>query len=165
MGAVGISKVCGSGLKAVMLGAGMIAAGDANVVVAGGMENMDLGPYLLPQGRTGYRLGNGVVVDATVHDGLWCAFQNWHMGMAAEFIASEFEITRQMQDEFSLASHQKAVEAIAARLVRRRDRAGGDPPAQGAAAGLRHRRGAASRLHAGGPGQAASRPSSPTAAR
>jgi acetyl-CoA C-acetyltransferase len=112
VGAVGISKVCGSGLKAVMLGAGMITAGDANLVVAGGMENMDLGPYLLPQGRTGYRLGNGLVVDSTVHDGLWCAFQNWHMGMAAEFIATEFEITRQMQDEFSLASHQKAVEAI-----------------------------------------------------
>jgi acetyl-CoA C-acetyltransferase len=112
VGAVGISKVCGSGLKAVMLGAGMITAGDANVVVAGGMENMDLGPYLLPQGRTGYRLGNGLVVDATVNDGLWCAFQNWHMGMAAEFIAREFDITRQMQDEFSLASHQKAVEAI-----------------------------------------------------
>jgi acetyl-CoA C-acetyltransferase len=113
VGAVGISKVCGSGLKAVMLGAGMIAAGDANIVVAGGMENMDLGPYLLPQGRTGYRLGNGLVVDSTVHDGLWCAFQNWHMGMAAEFISKEFEITRQMQDEFSLASHQKAVKASA----------------------------------------------------
>ncbi len=111
VGATGISKVCGSGLKAVMLGAGMIAAGDADVVVAGGMENMDLGPYLLPQARVGYRLGNGTLVDATVHDGLWCAFHNWHMGMAAEFIAQEFGITRQMQDEFALASHQKAIKA------------------------------------------------------
>lgn len=113
VGGVGVSKVCGSGLKAVMLASAMVAAGDADIVVAGGMENMDLGPYLLPQGRTGYRLGNGVVVDATVHDGLWCAFENWHMGLAAEWIACEFGITRQMQDEFALASHQKATRAIA----------------------------------------------------
>ena len=118
VGAASINKVCGSGLKAVMLAAGMIAAGDADIVVAGGMENMDLGPYLLPQGRTGYRLGNVIVVDATVHDGLWCAFENWHMGMAAEYIAQEFGITRQMQDEFALASHQKAVKAITAGLFK-----------------------------------------------
>jgi len=90
----------------------MITAGDADIIVAGGMENMDLGPYLLPQGRTGYRLGHAQILDATVHDGLWCSFQNWHMGMAAQFIAREFGITREMQDEFALGSHQKAIRAI-----------------------------------------------------
>jgi len=112
VGAVTINKVCGSGLKAVMIAAAMITAGDADIIVAGGMENMDLGPYLLPQGRTGYRLGHAQILDATVHDGLWCSFQNWHMGMAAEFIAREFGITREMQDEFALGSHQKAIRAI-----------------------------------------------------
>lgn len=112
VGAVTVNKVCGSGLKAVMMAAAMIAAGDADIIVAGGMENMNLGPYLLTQGRTGYRLGHAQILDATVHDGLWCAFQNWHMGMAAEFIAREFGITREMQDEFALRSHQKAIRAI-----------------------------------------------------
>lgn len=112
VGAVTINKVCGSGLKAVMMAAAMIAAGDADIIVAGGMENMNLGPYLLTQGRTGYRLGHAQILDATVHDGLWCSFQNWHMGMAAEFIAREFGITREMQDEFALRSHQKAIRAI-----------------------------------------------------
>ncbi len=107
-----LGKVCGSGLKAAMLASAMIRAGDADVLVAGGMENMNRGPYLLPDARFGYRLGTGEILDATVHDGLWCAFENWHMGRAAEFIARECGITRGMQDEFALKSHQKALAAI-----------------------------------------------------
>lgn len=113
IGAVTINKVCGSGLEAVMMAAQAIKAGDADVLVAGGMESMNMAPYLLKQARTGYRLGNGELIDAVVHDGLWCAFENWHMGMAAEYIAEEFGITRQDQDEYALHSHRKAVAAIA----------------------------------------------------
>jgi acetyl-CoA C-acetyltransferase len=109
-----VNKVCGSGLKAVMLATQAIRCGDASVVVAGGMENMSLGPYLLLQARTGYRLGNAELVDATVHDGLWCALENWHMGMAAEAIAERFAISREDQDAFAVHSHQKAVRAMAA---------------------------------------------------
>lgn len=112
VGATTINKVCGSGLKAVMFAAQAIVAGDANIVVAGGMENMTMGPYLLPQARQGYRLGNGVLVDATVHDGLWCPFENQHMGNAAEWIAREYGLTRQELDEYALGSHQKAIAAI-----------------------------------------------------
>jgi acetyl-CoA C-acetyltransferase len=106
-----INKVCGSGLKAVMLGASAIRAGDADVIVAGGMENMNLGPYLLPQARTGYRLGNGTVVDATVHDGLWCSSCDVHMGIHAERVADKHGVTREAQDEFALRSHQRAIAA------------------------------------------------------
>jgi acetyl-CoA C-acetyltransferase len=112
VGATTINKICGSGLKAVMFGAQAIMAGDADIIVAGGMESMDLGPYLLPQARQGYRLGNGVVVDATVHDGLWCPFENHHMGNSAEWIAREYGLTRQELDEFALNSHCKAIAAI-----------------------------------------------------
>ncbi len=108
-----IGKVCGSSLKAAMLGSAMIRAGDADVIVAAGMENMNRGPYLLPNARFGYRLGTGEILDATVHDGLWCAFENWHMGRAAEFIARECGISRRMQDEFAVDSHRKALAAIA----------------------------------------------------
>ncbi len=107
-----IGKVCGSGLKAAMLASAMIRAGDADVLVAGGMENMNRGPYLLPNARFGYRMGHGEIIDATVHDGLWCAFENWHMGRSAEFIARECGITRSMQDEFAFKSHQKAIAAV-----------------------------------------------------
>jgi acetyl-CoA C-acetyltransferase len=107
-----INKVCGSGLKAVMLGAASIRAGDADVIVAGGMENMNLGPYLLPQARTGYRLGNGTIVDSTVHDGLWCSSCDVHMGIHAERVAAKHDVTRQAQDEFALRSHQRALVAI-----------------------------------------------------
>ncbi len=106
-----IGKVCGSGLKAAMLASAMIRAGDAEVIAAGGMENMNRGPYLLPNARFGYRMGNGEMLDATVFDGLWCPFENWHMGRAAEFIAREYGITREMQDEFAFQSHQKALAA------------------------------------------------------
>jgi acetyl-CoA C-acetyltransferase len=112
VGATTINKICGSGLKAVMFGAQAIIAGDADIIVAGGMESMDQGPYLLPQARQGYRLGNGVLVDATVHDGLWCAFENHHMGNSAEWIAREYGLTRQELDEYALNSHRKAVAAI-----------------------------------------------------
>jgi acetyl-CoA C-acetyltransferase len=106
-----INKVCGSGLKAVMLGAASIRAGDARAIVAGGMENMNLGPYLLPEARTGYRLGNGTVVDATVHDGLWCSSCDVHMGIHAERVADKHGVTREAQDEFALRSHQRAIAA------------------------------------------------------
>jgi acetyl-CoA C-acetyltransferase len=113
VGATTINKVCGSGLKAVMLGAASIRAGDAGVIVAGGMENMNLGPYLLPGARAGYRLGNAELVDATVHDGLWCAICDVHMGMHAERVAAKHEVTRDAQDEFAVRSHQRALAAIA----------------------------------------------------
>lgn len=106
-----INKVCGSGLKAVMMGAAAIRAGDAEIIVAGGMESMNMAPYLLPNGRFGYRLGNGTLVDATVHDGLWCATCDVHMGLHAERIAAKHDITRQAQDELALRSHQKAIAA------------------------------------------------------
>ena len=107
-----IGKVCGSGLKAAMLASAMIRAGDADVLVAGGMENMNRAPYLLPNARFGYRMGNAEMLDAVVQDGLWCAFENWHMGRAAEFIARECGITREMQDEFAFNSHRKALAAM-----------------------------------------------------
>jgi acetyl-CoA C-acetyltransferase len=107
-----INKVCGSGLKAVMMGSAAIRAGDANVIVAGGMENMNLGPYLLPGARAGYRLGNQTVVDATVHDGLWCSSCDVHMGIHAERVAGKHNVTREAQDEFALRSHQRALAAM-----------------------------------------------------
>jgi acetyl-CoA C-acetyltransferase len=112
--AVTINKVCGSGLKAVMLAAQAIRAGDADVLVAGGMESMSNAPYLLPGARTGYRLNDQKVVDAVVHDGLWCAFEDIHMGNEAEIIAEKFCISRQEQDAFALESHQRAAAATEA---------------------------------------------------
>jgi acetyl-CoA C-acetyltransferase len=106
-----INKVCGSGLKAVMMGASAIRAGDADLIVAGGMESMNMAPYLLPQARTGYRLGNGTVVDSTVHDGLWCSTCNVHMGMHAERVASKHDVSREAQDAFALRSHERAMAA------------------------------------------------------
>jgi acetyl-CoA C-acetyltransferase len=108
-----INKVCGSGLKAVMLGAASIRAGDADVIVAGGMENMNLGPYLLPGARAGYRLGNQELVDATVHDGLWCSACDVHMGIHAERVASKHGVSREAQDAFALRSHERALAAQA----------------------------------------------------
>ncbi len=111
VGALTVNKVCGSGLKSVMLASALIRVGDADVVVAGGMENMSAAPYLLPKARFGYRLGNGEIVDAVVHDGLWCAVECHHMGMSAEWIADEYGITREQQDAFALRSHQRATAA------------------------------------------------------
>src|SRR4051812_21650297 len=107
-----INRVCGSGLKAIMLAAAEIRAGDAELVVAGGMESMNQAPYLLPGARFGYRLGNGELIDATVHDGLWCAIEDCHMGTHAERVAISDDVSRSDQDEFALASHQKAIAAI-----------------------------------------------------
>ncbi len=112
--AVTINKVCGSGLKAIMLAAQAIRAGDTQVFVAGGMESMSNAPYLLPKARTGYRMGDGKIVDSVVHDGLWCAFEDVHMGNEAEIIAEKFCVTRDQQDQFSLQSHQRAAAATAA---------------------------------------------------
>ena len=106
--ALTINKVCGSGLKAVMLAAQGIATGDIDIAVAGGMESMSNAPYLLPRVREGLRMGDGTVVDAMIHDGLWCAFEQCHMGNAGEFVAAEFTVSREAQDEYAAASHQKA---------------------------------------------------------
>jgi len=111
VGATTVNKVCGSGLKAVMLAAQAIRAGDMDVIVAGGMESMSNVPYLLPKARTGYRLGHGELVDGVIHDGLWCSFKGHHMGNSAEFIARKFNVTREDQDRFSVDSHKKAVAA------------------------------------------------------
>ncbi|HSH21581.1 MAG TPA: thiolase family protein [Candidatus Caenarcaniphilales bacterium] len=107
-----INKVCGSGLKAIMLATAQIRAGDMEVAVAGGMENMDQGPYLLPKARFGYRLGSGELIDATVQDGLWCATELVHMGTHAERVAAKNTVSRDDQDRFAFESHQKAVAAI-----------------------------------------------------
>jgi acetyl-CoA C-acetyltransferase len=112
--AVTINKVCGSGLKAVMMAAQGIQLGDTEVVVAGGMESMSNAPYLLPQAREGYRLGNGVAVDSLINDGLWCAFDDQHMGCTGEVVAERFQVSRAEQDEYSVGSHRKASEAIKA---------------------------------------------------
>jgi acetyl-CoA C-acetyltransferase len=112
IGAVTLNKVCGSGLKTVMLAAGLIRAGDGQVYVSGGMENMSLAPYMLPQARTGYRLGNGELVDSVVSDGLWSSFTGEHMGCSAEFIAEQFNLTREELDEYAYHSHRKAIDAI-----------------------------------------------------
>jgi acetyl-CoA C-acetyltransferase len=109
--AVTINKVCGSGLKAVMLAAQAIRAGDADLLVAGGMESMSRAPYLLFGTRTGWKYGDQKAVDAMIHDGLWCAFENWHMGEAAEHIAAKCGVTRPDQDRFSAQSHQRAAAA------------------------------------------------------
>src|SRR5258707_3090793 len=112
VGAMTINKVCGSGLKAVALAAQAVQTGNASVVVAGGMESMTNAPYLLPQARKGYRLGNAQVVDSMVHDGLWDIYNDYHMGITGEKVAEKYGITRQEQDEFALNSHRKALAAI-----------------------------------------------------
>ncbi len=109
--AMTINKVCGSGLKAVALAAQAIQTGNSSIVVAGGMESMSNAPYLLPQARKGYRLGNAKIVDSMINDGLWDAFNNFHMGMTAELVAEKYKITREQQDEFAVNSHSKAIAA------------------------------------------------------
>lgn len=106
-----VSKVCGSGLQAVILAAKSIALGDAEVVVAGGMENMSQVPYYLPKARDGYRMGNGELVDGMIHDGLWDPYGNFHMGNAGETCASEHDISRQAQDDFATSSYERALKA------------------------------------------------------
>jgi acetyl-CoA C-acetyltransferase len=109
--ALTINMVCGSGLRAVALAAQSVMAGDAEIVVAGGMESMSNAPYLLPQGRKGFRMGDSVVVDSMVKDGLWCACEDFHMGMTGELVAEKHSITREMQDAYALSSHKKAAAA------------------------------------------------------
>lgn len=112
--AVTVNKVCGSGLKAVMMAAQAVKLGDSEMVVAGGMESMSNAPYLLPKAREGYRLGNGELIDSMINDGLWCAFENYHMGCTGELVADEYSIGRAEQDEFAVNSHRKAAAAIQA---------------------------------------------------
>jgi acetyl-CoA C-acetyltransferase len=109
--ALTVNKVCGSGLKAVMLAAQGIATGDIEVAVAGGMESMSNCPYLMPKARDGARMGNTALVDSMVNDGLWCSFENYHMGNAGEVVAEHYGITREAQDVYAVHSHQKAAEA------------------------------------------------------
>ena len=106
-----INKACASGMASVVLAAQSIQAGDAETVVAGGMENMSLAPHLLMNSRTGQRLGDAALVDSMIHDGLWCPFENRHMGGSAEAIAEKYEVTREEQDEFALRSHERASRA------------------------------------------------------
>ena len=111
VGATTVNKVCGSGLKAVMMAAQAIMAEDADVMVAGGMENMNLAPYFLQKARTGYRMGHDKLLDSMIHDGLWCHISDFHMGMSAELCAEKYEVTREDQDEFTLNSYNRALKA------------------------------------------------------
>jgi acetyl-CoA C-acetyltransferase len=106
-----VNKVCGSGLKAVMMAAQTIMVKDADVIVAGGMENMNLAPHFLEKARTGYRMGHGKLIDSMIHDGLWCHASDFHMGISAELCAEKYEVTREDQDEFALNSYNKALKA------------------------------------------------------
>src|ERR1700722_3246345 len=112
VGAMTVNKVCGSGLKAVALAAQAIQTENSSIVVAGGMESMTNAPYLLPQARKGYRLGNAQIVDSMVNDGLWDIYNNYHMGITGENVAEKYGITREEQDQFAVNSHRKAVSAI-----------------------------------------------------
>jgi acetyl-CoA C-acetyltransferase len=111
VGALTINKVCGSGLKAVMLAQQGILTGDIEIAVAGGMESMSSAPYLLPKVREGLRMGHGQITDSMIHDGLWCPFENWHMGNAGETVADVYKVCREEQDRYSVESHQKAAAA------------------------------------------------------
>ncbi len=112
--ALTINKVCGSGLKAVMLAAQGIIAGDVQAVVAGGMESMSQCPYLLPRVREGLRMGHGTVIDSMVHDGLWCAFEDWHMGCTGDAVAERYDVSRAEQDAYAAESHARAARATRA---------------------------------------------------
>ncbi len=111
--ALTVNMVCGSGLRAVALASQAVQLGDSEVVVAGGMESMSNIPYAMPGARDGYRMGNQTVTDLMIHDGLWCPFENWHMGNTGELVAEKYEITREEQDSFAFNSHRKAAEAQA----------------------------------------------------
>src|SRR5256885_15716326 len=112
--AVTVNKVCGSGLKAIMMAAQGVQLGDTEIVVAGGMESMSNAPYLLSKAREGYRLGNGTLIDTAINDGLWCAFDDQHMGCTGEVVSERFHVSREEQDEYALNSHRKASAAIKA---------------------------------------------------
>jgi acetyl-CoA C-acetyltransferase len=110
--AMTINKVCGSGLKAVALAAQNIMLGEGEIIIAGGMESMSNCPYLLPGARTGYRIGDGQIVDSMIHDGLWDVYENVHMGVTAEWVAEKYKISREEQDKFALESHRRAIQAM-----------------------------------------------------
>ncbi len=112
--ALTLNKLCGSGLKAVHLAIQTIRCGDAEVVIAGGMESMSLAPYVLPKARTGLRMGHAQLIDSLIQDGLWDAFNDYHMGITAENLADKYQLSREEQDAFAAASQQKAVAAIEA---------------------------------------------------
>ncbi len=112
--AVTVNKVCGSGLKAVMMAAQGVQLGDTEIVVAGGMESMSNAPYLIPKAREGYRMGNGLMIDTVIQDGLWCAFDDQHMGCTGEVVSERFHVSRAEQDEYAFNSHRKASAAIKA---------------------------------------------------
>ena len=112
--AVTVNKVCGSGLKAIMMAAQGVQLGDTEIVVAGGMESMSNAPYLMTKAREGYRLGHGTLVDSVINDGLWCAFDDQHMGLTGEVVAERFQVSRAEQDEYAVNSHRKAIAAIQA---------------------------------------------------
>ena len=114
VGAFTVNKVCGSGLKSVMLAAQAIRAGDADLIVAGGMESMTNAPYLLPEARAGVRLGHGQLIDSMVNDGLWDVYNDYHMGITGENVAEKYDVSRRAQDEFAAESHRRAAEATAA---------------------------------------------------
>src|SRR5215208_1653865 len=111
--ALTINKVCGSGLKAVMLAQQGSQTGDIDIAVAGGMESMSNCPYIVPKVREGLRMGHGSVIDLLIHDGLWCPFENWHMGNAGECVAESYKVSREQQDQYSVDSHKKAAAAHA----------------------------------------------------
>src|SRR6267143_1205927 len=112
--AVTVNKVCGSGLKAIMMAAQGVQLGDTEIVVAGGMESMSNAPYLIPKAREGYRLGNGILLDAMIHDGLWDVYNDYHMGCSGEVVSEKYAVSRAAQDEYALNSHLKAAAAIKA---------------------------------------------------
>ena len=114
VGAMTLNMVCGSGLRAVMVAAQGVQAGDINVAVAGGMESMSNTPYALPRLREGLRMGNAQMLDLMIHDGLWCAFEDWHMGQSGEIVASEHHVSREDQDAYAAESHRRAAEATEA---------------------------------------------------
>ncbi len=114
VGAMTLNMVCGSGLRAVMLASQGVQTGDINVAVAGGMESMSNTPYALPRLREGLRMGNAQVLDLMIHDGLWCAFEDWHMGQSGEVVASEYHVSREDQDEYAAESHHRAAAATEA---------------------------------------------------
>ena len=162
VGATTVNKVCGSGMKAVMLAAQAIQCGDAQAVVAGGTENMSAAPYLLPKARTGYRLGHGELLDAVIKDGLWDVYNNLHMGTFGDRCAAKEGISRQEQDDFAVASYQRAMQGPEGKSLRRGNGRRGDQGPQGF--GLRQRRRgrrAASTKRSCGP---CGRPSTPPAA-
>jgi len=112
--AMTINKVCGSGLRAVSLAAQFMKAGDADCVIAGGLESMSNAPYMLDKARTGYRMGNGNIIDLMVHDGLWCVYNDFHMGITGELTSEKYVVSREQQDEYAANSHAKAIAAIEA---------------------------------------------------